>query len=143
MRRYDEFAVGVDAVAHLAQIAEDAAANRDFIARAEMAEIETVLGYGSDAGGSGCAEAKLFERAVEGNARRRDSIGVPHYIALNASSFFAGERDFVGKLHFGFAAYAVGPAEDGAGGDQKDKPRYDSEAIHFASVFPGAWPIAG
>jgi hypothetical protein len=141
LRRDYEFAIGVDAVANLAQVAEDAAADRDFVACAEMAEIKTMLGYGGDAGGGGWVDAELFERTIEGNARRGDFIGVHHYIALNASSFFARERDFVCELRFGFTAHAVGPAENGASRDQKDKPRYDSEAIHCASVFPSAWPI--
>ena len=141
LRRDEEFAVGVDAVAHFAQIAEDAAADRDFISGAEMAEIETVLGYGGDAGGGGRVEAELLKRAIEGNARRRDFIGVHDDIALNASRFFVGKRHFVCELCFGSAADAVGPSEDGAGRDQNDKPRYDSEAIHCASMVPGARPI--
>jgi len=44
-------------------------------------------------------------------------------------------------LRFGFAADAERPAEDGSGYNQKDKPSYDSQAIHFASVFPGTWAI--
>jgi len=102
-----EFAVGVDAVVNLAQVAEDAAADRDFIAGAEMAEIETVLGYGGDAGGSGWVEAELFKRTIEGKARRGDFVGVHHYIALNVSSFFARERNFVCELRIGFAPHAV------------------------------------
>ena len=104
LRRDHEFAVGVDAVAHLAQIAEDAAADRDFVSCAEMAEIESVLGCGGDARGGGCVEPELLERLSKGNARRGDFIGVHDYIALNVSSFFARERDFVCELRFGFAA---------------------------------------
>ena len=115
----DEFAVSIDAVVNLAQIAEDAAADCDFVAGAEMAEIETVLRYRCDAGSGGCVEPELLERLGKGNARRSDFVGEHHYIALNASRFFACERDFVCKLSFGPAADAVGPAEDGTAGDQQ------------------------
>jgi hypothetical protein len=82
----------------LAQIAEDATADCDFIAGAEMAEIETVLGYGCDAGGGGWVEAKLLESAIKGKPRRGNFVVVHHYIALNAGRFFARERGFVCEL---------------------------------------------
>ena len=81
-------AVGINAVAHFAQVAQTGAPHHEAIARAQMAQIENRLRGRYKPRGIVRGESDTLQKRLERQARRDHRFGKENQLLLHAMSFF-------------------------------------------------------